>query len=46
MDKRKALEQITKILKDCEGDIESILDDLYQTAFDEGYESGLQSKGE
>jgi hypothetical protein len=46
MDKNKALEQIIRILKDCEGNIEDILNDLYQTAFDEGYESGLESKEE
>lgn len=44
MDKKRALQEIMRILERCEGDIESILDDLYQDAYDDGYDQRMEEE--
>jgi ferritin len=40
MDKLKALEEILKVLKDTENNIESILNELWDEAYEKGKEDG------
>ena len=42
MDVKTALSRILEILKNCEGDIESILSDLYQRGYDDGFGVGKE----
>jgi hypothetical protein len=40
LDVKTALSRILETLKNCEGDIESILSDLYQRGYDDGFGVG------
>ena len=42
LDVKTALSRILEILKNCEGDIESILSDLYQRGYDDGFGVGKE----